>query len=175
MVNEAPDLDMHVLTEKERENLEKVKIRFPAYEEEGLGKTHLMEHKIELKPGAKPIKQKYFSISPAIEKLVNAEIDEMLELEVKEVAPNCPWSSPVVLVKRNNKARLCLDSCKMNDLTIKDAYPLPHIEGILSRRPEAEFISSLDLRRAFSQFPYLRSPKTTSASRYLTGPFIGTA
>ncbi|XP_036319800.1 uncharacterized protein LOC118734186 [Rhagoletis pomonella] len=80
--------------------------RFPNFEKEGLGKTHLMEHVIELEPNARPVKQRWFPISPAVEKLVHAEIDEMLKLGVIEEAPNSPWSSPVVLVRKSNKVRL---------------------------------------------------------------------
>lgn len=112
-----------------------------------------MEHTIELEPNVRPIKQRYFPISPAIEKLVHSEIDEMLKLGVIEEAPNSPWSSPVVLVRKADKVRLCLDSRKVNSITIKDAYPLPHVDGILSRLPKAQYISSLDLRRAFWQIP----------------------
>lgn len=58
-----------------------------------------------------------------------------------------------MLVRKPGKVRLCLDSRKVNEVTQKDAYPLPHIDGILSRLPRAEFISSLDLKDAFWQIP----------------------
>ena len=77
----------------------------------------------------------------------------MIRLGVVEEAPNCPCSSPVVLIKKPGKIRLCLDSRKINSVTVKDAYPLPHIYGIFSRLPKAEYITSLDLRRAFWQIP----------------------
>lgn len=125
--------------------------KFPKFEDLGLGKTHLVEHVITV-GDAKPIKQRHYPISPAVEKLVCTEIDRMLELGVIEES-NSPWSSPIVLVKKPGKVRLCLDSRKVNEVTIKDAYPLPHIEGILGRLPRAEYISSLDLKDAFWQIP----------------------
>lgn len=64
-----------------------------------------------------------------------------------------PWSSPVALVLKPGKVRLCLDARKLNSVTVKDAYPLPLIEGIFSRLPKARFISSLDLKDAFWQIP----------------------
>ncbi|XP_017471985.1 PREDICTED: RNA-directed DNA polymerase homolog [Rhagoletis zephyria] len=36
---------------------------------------------------------------------------------------------------------------------MKDTYPLPIIDGILSRLPKAEFITSLDPKDAFWQIP----------------------
>lgn len=112
-----------------------------------------MEHVIELDSNARPVKQRYYPISPAIERLVHGEIDTMLQLGVIEEAPHSPWSSPVVLVRKADKVRLCLDSMKINSMTVIDAFPLPLTDGILSRLPKAEYISSLDLRRAFWQIP----------------------
>jgi len=39
----------------------------------------------------------------------------------------------------------------LNASTIKDAYPLPSIEGILSRIDQTHYISSVDLKLAFWQ------------------------
>lgn len=40
---------------------------------------------------------------------------------------------------------------KLNALTVKDAYPLQNIEGILSRIDQTQYISSVDLKHAFWQ------------------------
>jgi len=147
------DLNLISLTPDQETKLTEVKRLFPSFEEKGLGRTSLLEHKIEIEPKTKPIKQRYYPISPAVEKLLHQEIDEMISLGVIEEAPNSPWSSPIVLIRKGDKTRLCLDSRKVNNVTIKDAYPLPHIEGILSRLPKAEFITALDLKKAFWQIP----------------------
>lgn len=49
-------------------------------------------------------------------------------------------------------------------MTKGDAYPLPHIEGIFSRLPKAEFISSLDVKDAFWQIPLEESSKGKTAA-----------
>lgn len=66
---------------------------------------------------------------------------------------NSSWNSPVSLVVKGTKNRLCLDARKVNERTIKDAYPLPHIDGILSRLQNTRFISAVDLKDAFWQIP----------------------
>lgn len=66
---------------------------------------------------------------------------------------NSSWNSPITLVQKGSKNRLCLDVRKLNSRTIKDAYPLPHIEGILSRLQDTTFISAIDLKDAFWQIP----------------------
>lgn len=80
------------------------------------------------------------------------ELGRMLELGAIEES-NSAWSSPVVLVRKPGNVRLCSDSRKVNAVTVKDAYPMPFIDGILSRLPKAEYISSIDLKDAFWQIP----------------------
>lgn len=154
----------HNLTPDMKRQLNNAINLFPSFEREGLGKTSLIEHRIELQSGAKPLKQRYFSVSPAIERCIHEEIDEMLELGVIEVAPpNCSWSSPVTLVRKNGKSRLCLDSRRLNAVTVRDAYPQPKISSILSRLPKAEFISSLDLKHAFWQISLAQDSRDMTA------------
>ncbi|XP_065361991.1 uncharacterized protein LOC135955566 [Calliphora vicina] len=134
---------------------------FPSFEMEGLDKTTLIEHVIDTGT-ARPIKQRYYPISPAREKVLCQEIDRMLQLGVIEVSENSPWSSPGVLLVKPGKVRFCLDSRKLNDVTTKDAYPIPNIDGLISRLPPVNIISKIDLKDAFWQIELSKEsrPKT---------------
>lgn len=132
--------------------LESVKQMFPSFSKYGLSETNVLCHTIDTGQ-EKPIKQRYFPVSPAIQKLLYDELDRMLSLNVIEESKSS-WSSPVTLVKKSNgKVRLCLDARRLNQVTVKDAYPLPIIEGLLSRLDKTRFISSIDLKDAFWQIP----------------------
>jgi len=133
------------LSEAERAKLINVISCFPSFTQEGLGKTNLIMHSIDVGI-AKPIKQRHFPVSPAVEKY--AEIDRMIQLGVIGESESA-WSSPIVMVTKPGNVRICLDCRKVNSFTEKDAYPLPQISGILSRWPKAEYISSLDLKDAY--------------------------
>ncbi|KAH8406928.1 hypothetical protein KR222_007158, partial [Zaprionus bogoriensis] len=109
-----------------------------SFTQEGLGKTNLITHSIDVGK-AKPVKQRHFPVSPAVEKSMYAEIDRMLKLGVIEESESA-WSSPIVMVTKPGKVRICLDCRKVNSFTEKDAYPLPQISEILNERPIA-FIS----------------------------------
>ena len=120
-----------VLTSEQRCQLNAVISLFPSFEKQGLGITSLMEHHIDV-GDAKPIKQRFYPVSPAVEKLMYGEIDRMIDLGVIEKSSSA-WSSPMRLVVKPGKVRLCLDARKLNTCTKKDAYPLPSIEGIFAR------------------------------------------
>lgn len=88
------DSDTLPLTSQQRGRIESVIAAFPSFEKEGLGSTTLIEHNIDTRT-ATPIKQRYYPISPAMEKVLCKEIDRMLELGVIEEAEGSPWSSQV--------------------------------------------------------------------------------
>jgi len=70
--------------------------------------------------------------------LIVNEIDYKPE---DEEAPSSPWSSPVTLHVKPGKVRFCLDDRKLNAVTVKDAYPIPIVESLLSRLPPVHCIS----------------------------------
>lgn len=125
---EQLDQNMFPLSDEQRKHLKTVIDLFPNYETQGLGRTSLIQHKIDVGI-TDPIKQRFYSVSPAVEKLMFGEIDRMIKLGVIEPSSSA-WSSPMRLVIKPNKIRLCLDARKLNSVTKKDAYPLPNIEGI---------------------------------------------
>lgn len=144
------------------EQIEAIKNLFPVSVEDRLGCTHLLEFMIDT-GDAKPINQKHYYVSPFMQKQINLELDRMLKLDVIEPA-NGPWSNPIVCVKKKNgKIRLCLDSRKLNDVTVKEAYPLPHITRILGRLDGTKFLSSIDLSDAFWQIPLHEDSKQKTA------------
>lgn len=105
---------------QENAELERVVNMFPSFKKQGLGKTEKHEHEILVMPGVHPIKQRYYSVSPAVQQDIYEEVDRMLDLGVIEVSENSSWSSPVTLVsKSNGKKRLCLDARKVNSVTVK--------------------------------------------------------
>ncbi|XP_064555254.1 uncharacterized protein LOC135440152 [Drosophila montana] len=161
--NTVTSVQMHALSAALQPKLSSVISELPSYEKEGLGRTHLIEHNIDV-ADAEPVKQRHLPVSPAKEKLMFAEIENMLALDVIEESKR-PWSSNCVLVQKGEKNRLCLDSRELNKLTLKDAYPLPHVDGILSRLPLARFITGLDIKHAFCKSRLIKSLDYAAQSR----------
>ena len=46
--------------------------------------THLIEHRIELIEGTKPIKQRYYPVSKQIEKIMHEELEKLVEKDVEK-------------------------------------------------------------------------------------------
>lgn len=118
------------------------------FEKKGLGQTKLEKHPIKLIEGTTPIKDKHYPMWPAMQEIVHREIDKILELKVIEESESA-WSNRTTIVRKPGKNRFCLDARKLNAVTIKDAYPLQNIDGILSRIDQTVYISSMDLQHAF--------------------------
>lgn len=156
------DNNHHVLNQKQKLMLEEIKLMFPSSATEGLGETKLLTHSIDT-GFAQPIKQRHYPISPAIQSLMYVELDRMLQMGVIERSQS-PWNSPISVARKpNGKVRLCLDARALNGVTTKDAYPMPNIDGILSRLKDTHIISSVDLKDAFWQIGLTEASKEKTA------------
>jgi len=77
----------------------------------------------------------------------------MLKLQIIEPIHSA-WASPVVIVpKKNGKARFCVDYRRLNNITKKDAYPLPRTEDCLDSLGDAKVFTSLDCTVGYWQVP----------------------
>lgn len=128
----------------------------------GLGRTSVITHRIDT-GDAIPIRQRYYRMSPEKQRILTAEVDEMLKLDVVEPCESA-WSSPVLIVyKKNGQPRFCLDSRKLNSVTKRDAYSLPYISEILDNLRDAKYLSSIDLSKAFWQIPIAEADRDKTA------------
>jgi len=63
-----------------------------------------------------------------------------------------PWMSPAVLVKKKDDTiRFCIDFRKLNAVTKKDSYPLPQIDDIFDQLSGNAWYSTLDLKSGYWQ------------------------
>lgn len=128
---------------------------------DGLGCTDMVSHVI--RSTAEPIKQRFYPISPALQKHVNDELDDMLQRGVVEPSSS-PWASPIVMVKKKDGSyRFCVDYRKVNSVTQRDAYPLPQVTNTLDKLRDARYLSSLDIKSAYWQVPMDESSKPMTA------------
>lgn len=149
------------LSVKQREKLMNVVDQHFKLNNNELGRTNLVEHKI--KTNSSPIKQRYYPVNPKVQEYIDKELDQMLKLGVIEPSKSA-WSNPILLVKKKDKSyRFCVDFRKLNQVSEKDAYPLPYVSAILDRLRDARFITSLDVKSAYWQIPVEENSKQYTA------------
>ena len=100
---------------------------------------------------AHPINQRPYRIPLAKRVLVEKELRGMLNNDIIEPS-HSPWASPITIVpKKDGSFRLCGDYRKLNNATIKDAYPLPRIQDIFDQLAGAKVFTTLDLKSGYWQ------------------------
>ena len=117
---------------------------------EDIGLTNLVKHRINT-GDAVPIRQPPRRLPFGKRAIEKQEIETMLDRGVIEQSSS-PWASPIVLVtKKDGSCRFCVDYRKLNEVTIKDAYPLPRVDDCIDALSGSRFFSSLDLNSGYWQ------------------------
>ena len=115
-----------------------------------VGRTGLVKHKIDT-GNARPIKQPPRRLPFAKREIEKAEVEKMLKQGIIQPSTS-PWASPVVLVgKRDGTTRFCVDYRKLNEVTLKDAYPLPRPDDLIDSLADAKWFSTMDLSSGYWQ------------------------
>ena len=86
----------------------------------------IISHRLNVQPGARPVKQKKRHIAPDRLKCLEEEVDKLLEAGFIKEVQYPDWLENVVMVpKTNGKWRVCIDFTNLNKACPKDSYPLP--------------------------------------------------
>lgn len=126
-----------------------------------LGRTSQVKHTIDTGDSV-PIRQAPRRLPLAKTEIMKEEVNRMLDAGVI-IPSNSPWASPIVLVnKSDGSTRFCVDYRLLNEVTRKDAYPLPRIDECFDTLAGAKWFCTMDMASGFWQVevaPYHR-PKT---------------
>ncbi|KAG1634211.1 hypothetical protein G6F44_010170 [Rhizopus delemar] len=159
-------LDIGMLDAETMRNLRKLLKKYENifdWDNNTIGRTNLLKHKITIKEDTMPISHRPYRISPLEAEHLQKELDKYCKLGVIEPS-NSPWAAPVILVKKKNgEYRMVIDYRKLNAVTKKDAYPLPRIDDLLDTLGKAKVFSALDMRAGFHQVPMEEDSKELTA------------
>jgi hypothetical protein len=101
-----------------------------------------------------------------------AELKEHIKelLEKGFIRPSSsPWGAPMIFVpKKDGTQRLCVDYHALNEVTVKNKYPLPRIDDLFDQLCGASVFSKIDLQSGYHQLKIRECdiPKTAFVSRY---------
>jgi hypothetical protein len=112
----------------------------------------ICQHQIVLESNAKPVRQRQYRMNPKYSLMVKEEIDKLLECGFIYLVPYSEWVSPIIVVpKKNEKLRICVNFRKLNFVTQKDYFPLPFTDAILDGVAGHECYSFLDGFSGYNQ------------------------
>ena len=116
-----------------------------------LGKISVTEHRIKPKEGSEPVYCQPYRAGPRAREAERKQVQDMLQSGVIEPASS-EWASPVVLVpKQDGSLRFCVDYRKLNNITVKDTYPLPRMDECLDSLGDARWFTTLDCNAGYWQ------------------------
>jgi hypothetical protein len=110
-----------------------------------------IEFVIELKPGTAPIYKTPYRMATLELVELKEHIKELLEKGF--IYPSSsPWGAPVIFVpKKDGTRRMFVDYCALNEVTVKNKYPLPRIDDLLDQLCGACMFSKIDLQSGYHQ------------------------
>jgi hypothetical protein len=104
-----------------------------------------IEFVIELKPDTAPIYKTPYRMATLELAELKEHIKELLEKEFIHLSSS-PWGAPVIFVpKKDGTQRLCVDYRALNEVIIKNKYPLPRIDDLFDQLCGACVFSKIDL------------------------------
>jgi hypothetical protein len=80
-----------------------------------------------------------------------------------------PWGAPVLFFsKKDGSMGMCIDYQSLNEVTIKNKYPLPRIDDLFDQLQGAKYFSKIDLRSGYHQLRIKEADiqKTAFVTRY---------
>ncbi|XP_066162190.1 uncharacterized protein [Oryza sativa Japonica Group] len=127
-----------------------------------------IEFRIDLVPGTTPIHKRPYRMAANELAEVKRQVDDLLQKGYIRPSSS-PWGAPVIFVeKKDHTQRMCMDYRALNDVTIKNKYPLPRIDDLFDQLKGATVFSKIDLRSGYHQLRIKEEdiPKTAFTTRY---------
>lgn len=137
--------------------------------------TNIVKHNITTTDEV-PVHKRPFRYSPSEKTEITDQINKLLEQDIIKHS-HSPWSAPVFLVPKKldasnkRKWRLVVDFRQLNEKTIKDRYPMPHINEILDKLGRAQYFSALDLASGYHQIEVDPKDRSKTAFSAVGGHF----
>lgn len=105
----------------------------------------LVEHKLSLWEGCRPVKQASRRVAPEVILKIKAEVERLLNSKFIQTTRYVDWLSNVIpVVKKNSKMRVCIDFWHLNATTPKDEYPMPIADMLVDTASGHELLSCMD-------------------------------
>nr|CAE05822.1 OSJNBa0028M15.14 [Oryza sativa Japonica Group] len=124
----------------------------------------VIEHKLMVRPDAKPVKQKLWRFAPDRKQAIREELDKLLKASFIREVLHPEWlANPVMVCKANGKWRMCVDFIDLNKACPKDHFPLPRIDQLVDSTAGCELLSFLDAYSGYHQISMAKEDEEKTA------------
>jgi hypothetical protein len=127
-----------------------------------------VEFTIELQPGMAPISRRPYKMTLKELAKLKVQLNKLLDKGYIRLSSST-WGCPALFVKKKDQSlRLCVDYCPLNAITVKNKYPLPHIDILFDQLTGAKVFSKVDLHSGYHQIKIRLEdvPKTAFSISY---------
>ena len=108
-----------------------------------------IEFVIDLVPGTSPIAKRPYRMAASELAELKKQLEELQRIGFIRPSSS-PWGAPVLFVKKKDGSmRLCVDYRTLNEITIKNKYPLPRIDELFDQLKGAKYFSKIDMRLGY--------------------------
>ncbi|GKB52611.1 reverse transcriptase domain-containing protein [Tanacetum coccineum] len=113
---------------------------------------HIAEHRLNIREGCLPVRQKKRGQAPERNKAIYEEVEKLVDAGImKEVHYHSWLSNPVMVKKHDGSWRMCVDFKDLNKACPKDGYPLPKIDWKVESLCGYPFKCFLDAYKGYHQ------------------------
>src|SRR6266540_2707993 len=117
----------------------------------GLPPDRAVEFSIELLPGTAPVFRKPYKMSSNDLAEMKVQLQDLLDKGFIRPSSS-PWGCSAMFVdKKDQTKRLVVDYRLLNEVTVKNKYPLPNINILFDQLSGAKVFSKIDLRSGYHQ------------------------
>jgi hypothetical protein len=115
----------------------------------GMPPNSNVEFVIELITRMAPISKHPYRMRPNELKELKEQLKVLLDKGFIRLSPS-PWGCPALFVKKKDDSlRICVDYRPLNEVTVKNKYPLPRIDILFDQLSGACYFSKIDLRLGY--------------------------
>ena len=112
----------------------------------------IVVHRLPLKKECAPVKQKLRRVKSEMLLKIKGEVKKQLDAGFLEVSKYPQWVANIVPVpKKDGKVRMCVDYRDLNRASLKDNFPLPHIDTLIDNMAKHSLFSFMDGFSGYNQ------------------------
>ena len=122
------------------------------------------EHALHLILGSKPSKQRLRRFNDERRRAIDEEIAKLLAAGFIREVFHYDWlTNPILVKKKTEKWRMCIDYVGLNKACLKDHFPLPRIDQIVDSTSGCEILSFLDTYSGYQQIAMKESDQLATS------------